>query len=152
MKIALVANMPAPYRLPIFEIIHNQMGNDFLVIFATEREPNRSWNLGKLNFNHVFLKENYIAKKDGFIFIHNNLDVFGELKKYNPDVIISTGYHPTFLYSWLFSKLFRKKHIIFTDGWLGSERSLSFAHRMIRHLIIKTSAASIGVGKNALEL
>ena len=152
MKIAVVTNMPAPYRLPIYEIMKKRMGDDFLVMYAIEREPNRSWNLGELKFNHLFLKENYKAKKDGFNFVHNNLDVFKELKSYSPDVIITTGYNPTFIYAWLFAKLSRKKHILFTDGWLGSEKGLSFIHKGIRSMIVRTSHAFLGVGKNGTKL
>ena len=152
MKIAVVTNMPVPYRLPIYEIVNKTMGDDFLVMYAIEREPNRSWNLGELKFNHLFLKENCTPKKDGFNFVHNNPDVWKELKTYNPDIVITTGYNPTFLYAWVFAKVFRKKHILFTDGWLGAEKGLSFVHKAIRNMIIRTAQACIGVGKNGKDL
>lgn len=152
MKIVLITNMPVPYRNPIFEILSNQLEKNFLVIFCSKKESNRAWNLEKLNFNHLFLKENVKAKKDGFNFVHNNTDIFKELKKFNPDVIITTGYNPTHLYAWLFSVFYRKKHIPMTDGWEYSEKNLSFFHKLIRKIVFFTSDSFIGASKNSLSL
>lgn len=152
MKITIITNIPAPYRIPIYEIIANKYGNDFLVIFASKSEANRSWNLNKFNFNHLFLKENVKAKKDGFNYVHNNIDVLHHLKEFNPDVVITTGFNPTHLYAWLYSLVLRKKHIPMTDGWLESEKNLSFIHKFVRKLVFKTSNAFIGASKNSLLL
>ncbi len=152
MKIALITNIPTPYRLPIYEKIHKKYGNDFLVLFAANSESNRSWKFSSLNFNHLFLKENVKVKKDGFNYIHNNIDVFQELKKFNPVVIITTGFNPTHLYGWLYAKLNGVKHICMTDGWLESEKKLSFIHKFVRKIVFKSSHAFIGAGKNSLNL
>jgi len=152
LKLVIVTNIPAPYRLPIYERLNNKYKNDFLVIYCSQKESNRKWNLGDFKFNHLFLKENVKAKKDGFNFVHNNPDVFHELKKYNPDIIITTGFNPTHLYSWIYAKLFRKKHICMTDGWIYSESSLFSIHKIIRKIIFKSSSAFIGASKNSLDL
>lgn len=152
MKIVLITNMPVPYRNPIFEIIDNQLGNNFLVIFCSKKESNRDWKLNKLKFNHIFLKENAIAKKDGFNFVHNNLDIFKHLKKFKPDVVITTGYNPTHLYAWVYSVIFRKKHIPMTDGWIFTEQNLSFIHKIVRKIVFFTSDSFIGASKNSLSL
>ncbi len=152
MKIALVTNIPAPYRLPIYERVNKKYGDDFVVIYAAKSEANRSWDLDAFSFNHLFLKENVKARKDGFNYVHNNVDVWSELKRIDPDVVITTGFNPTHLYAYAYTKFFGKKHIPMTDGWIESERHLSFAHKLIRKLIFKTSNAFIGAGKNSLEL
>lgn len=152
MKLCLIINMPAPYRNPIFELVSKEFGNDFLVIFCSEKESNRKWNLNTLKFFHLFLKENAKIKKNGSDFVHNNPDIFKELRKFNPDVIITTGYNPTHLYAWLFSLVFRKKHIPMTDGWIYSENNLSIFHRMIRKIVFLTSSSFIGPSKNTFLL
>ena len=152
MKIILLTNAPAPYRLPIYKIISQAYKDDFLVIFAAKLEENRSWVLTDFNFKHFFLKENIKPKKDGFNFIHNNPDVWLKLKEFDPDVIITTGFNPTHLYSWVFSVLYGKKHVCMTDGWLESEKHLSVIHRLVRRVVIKTSHAFIGASKNSLDL
>jgi glycosyltransferase involved in cell wall biosynthesis len=152
MKIALITNIPTPYRLPVYEIINHKYGKDFLVLFAARSEPNRSWDFSSLKFNHLFLKENVKAKKDGFNYVHNNTDIFLELKKFKPDIVITTGFNPTHLYAWLYTKLNRIKHICMTDGWLESEKDLSFIHKLARKMVFKSSHAFIGAGKNSLNL
>jgi glycosyltransferase involved in cell wall biosynthesis len=152
LKLVIVTNIPAPYRLPIYERLNNKYKNNFLVIYCSEKESNRKWNLDEFKFNHIFLKKNVKAKKDGFNFIHNNPDVFLKLKNYNPDIIITTGFNPTHLYAWIYAKLFRKKHICMTDGWIYSESSLSTMHKIIRKIIFQSSSAFIGASKNSLDL
>lgn len=152
MKIAMVTNIPAPYRIPIYNSIAKEFGEDFLVIFCAPIEANRQWTLPKMKFQSVFLKEKSYAKKDGYNFVHNNIDVIEHLHTFKPDVIITTGYNPTHLYAWLYALVFRKKHIPMTDGWIYSEHDLSWVHRLIRKIVIKTSKAYIGASKNSFEL
>jgi glycosyltransferase involved in cell wall biosynthesis len=152
MKIVLLTNIPAPYRLPIYQKIAQKYGQNFIVIFSAKSESNRMWNLENFKFQHIFLKENIKAKKDGFNYVHNNIDVLHHLKDFNPDVIITTGFNPTHLYAWLYSVILRKKHIPMTDGWLESEKNLSFIHKFVRKVIFKTSHAFIGASKNSLNL
>ncbi|MBM1105812.1 glycosyltransferase [Aurantibacter crassamenti] len=152
MRTALITNIPAPYRLPMYEILNQKYGKDFIVIYCANTESNRSWNLNDLQFNHTFLKENVRLKKDGFNYVHNNPEIFKVLKQYNPDIVIATGFNPTHLYGWIHTLLYRKKFIPMTDGWLGSEKDLSWVHKFIRKSVFKTSSAYIGASKNSLKL
>lgn len=152
MKVVLITNIPAPYRLPIFERIWSEFGDRFLVIYAADREKNRSWNLPEIKFNHIFLKKRVTAKKDGFNFVHNNLDVWSRLKEFNPDVVVTTGFNPTHIYAYVFARMYNKKHIPMTDGWLFTEKDLSIFHKLLRKLIFSTSHAFIGASEASLLL
>lgn len=152
MKLVIVTNIPAPYRLQIYEKLNDLLGKNFLVIYFAESESNRKWNLMNFKFNHIFLKENVKAKRDGFNYVHNNPDIFRELGLFNPDVIVTSGFNPTHIYAWIYAKLFRKKHICMTDGWIESEKSLSIIHKLVRKVIFSTSSAFIGASKNSLDL
>lgn len=152
MKLVLVTNIPAPYRIPIYNLIAQKLGENFLVIFCASIEANRQWTLPDMTFHYIYLKENSYAKNDGYNFVHNNPDVFKALKTFNPDVVITTGFNPTHLYAWLYTIVFRKQHIPMTDGWLYSESHLSWLHRLVRYIVFKTSHAFIGASKNSLAL
>ena len=121
-----------------------------MVIFCAKRDTHRVWTLSNFDFKHVFLKENRINKQGKNI--HNNLDVLGYLKRFNPDIVITTGFNPTHLYSWFFAKLYNKIHIPMTDGWLGSETNLSPVHKIIRKIVFYSSDAFIGAGLKSKEL
>lgn len=152
MKIVLIINIPAPYRVPVFEAIAKEFGKNFKVIFASKREPNRSWQIEDLKFEHVFLEESYSTKSDGFNYVHNNKDVLKHLWAYSPDVVITTGFNPTHLYGWLYTKLRFKKHVYMTDGTIASEKHLSSLHRFLRRIVFGSSHAFIGAGKRSKEL
>ena len=152
LKIVLITNIPAPYRVPIYTKLAEQLGDNFLVIFAAKTEPNRSWNTGNLEFKHLFLNENITKKSDGFNYVHNNFDVIKHLKAFNPDVVITTGFNPTHLYAWMYAKLFSKKHIPMTDGTIESEKHLSWIHKLVRRVVYKTSHAFLGASKGSKVL
>lgn len=143
MKVALVTNIPAPYRIDAWNAVARELGNDFMVFFCSHSEPNRKWDIPEIHFQHVFLKENYTTKNNGTTFVHNNKDVWKHLKQFNPDVVITGGFNPTMLYSFLFCLLRGKKHIPVSDAWKMSEQHLSFAHKLLRKIIFKFSHAFI---------
>jgi glycosyltransferase involved in cell wall biosynthesis len=152
MRVVILTNMPAPYRVPVHEMVSEYFNGEFLVIYSAQLEPNRAWDFGTLKFDHLYLKENVKVKSDGYNYVHNNLDVFKHLRAFNPDVIITTSYNPTHLYAWFYALIFRKKHIPMTDGWEGGERFLSSVHRLVRKVVFRTSSAFIGASKNSLAL
>lgn len=147
-----MTNIPVPYRIPIFNLLAKQLNDDFLVIYAARTEPNRSWKLDNLHFNHIFLKENITEKDDGWNYIHNNKDIFKHLLAFRPDYVITTGFNPTHLYGWLYTKIFSKKHIYWSDGTIFTEKHLGILHRILRYLVFNTSHAFIGPGRENKKL
>lgn len=150
MKIVLVTNIPAPYRIPVYNLVARELGNNFLVIFCAKIEPNRHWDFEQFNFCHIYLKKNFRRLRGSFV--HNNLDIISELRRFRPDVVITSGFNPTFLYAWLYALLSGCRHVPMTDGWLLSESALSRMHKVVRHLVYRTSRAFIGASKKSLDL
>lgn len=141
MRVALITNIPAPYRIPAWNMVGKVLKEDFMVFFCSTTEPNRNWDIPEITFNHVFLKENYHLKKDNITVVHNNKDIFSQLKNFKPDIVITGGFNPTMLYAYLSSILRGRKHMAITDAWLRSEQNLGLAHRIIRKIIYRSSAA-----------
>lgn len=151
MKTVLITNIPAPYRIPVFNLIADKFGSDFIVIFSALSEPNRKWNCEEFKFEHVILKEKYY-KRDNGAYIHNNIEIFNVLNRIKPEVVITAGFNPTCLYAWCYTKVWRKKHITFTDGWKGSEQNLTLMHKIVRKIVYRSSHAYIAAGKKSIEL
>ena len=123
-RVAIVTNMPTPYRIPIFQKLANHYGTtNFKVIYCTEKECNRDWLLDQDGFDLTYLKENAVTWKNRFI--HFNFDVLKALTTYKPDIIITTGFYPTSLIAFAYTLFFTKKHIAWTDGTINSEQTLS---------------------------
>lgn len=150
MKTCFVTNAPAPYREKIHEIIAKRFGTNYHVYYCQQKESNRCWEALLGNYPRTFLKKRVVKYKDRYINI--NLDIWSKLIKHNADIVITTGFNPTFLLAFLWSKAHRKKHITMTDGWLASERKLHFIHRLIRRIVYKYSDAFIGASKHSLDL
>jgi glycosyltransferase involved in cell wall biosynthesis len=141
LRIALITNHPPPFRIPIYERIAQTPGIRLDVIFCSRREPNREWELPPLRFDHTFLRERFIAQ--GSNFIHNNPDVVPVLRRLQPDVIVTTGFNPTYLYAFGYALLRGIPHVPMTDGTDTSEAALTPAHRLLRRLVYARSRAFI---------
>jgi glycosyltransferase involved in cell wall biosynthesis len=149
-KIAIVTNCPAPYRIPVYQRVAQVPGIELQVIFCCEREPNRLWNLPALKFKHAFLRDRFITWKERYI--HNNLDVLSSLQQFAPDVIVTDGFNPTHLYAFGYAKIKGLVHVVMTDGTDVSEVALSALHRIARRFVYAHSSAFIFASNGGKKL
>ncbi len=150
LKIAVVANTPPPYRVPMYNRIARTPGVALHVIFCSRREPNRFWDLPPFEFSHTFLPERFVAA--GERYIHNNIEVLPALKAFDADVIVTDGFNPTHLYGILYSTFKGIPHVPMTDGTEVSERALSGIHRMVRRFVFARSAAYLSASLGGKRL
>jgi glycosyltransferase involved in cell wall biosynthesis len=120
------------------------------VIFCSRREPNREWKLPPLNFNHTFLRERFVTRGDNFI--HNNFDVVSALRRFTPDVVVTTGFNPTYLYAFGYTLAKGVMHVPMTDGTDVSEESLSTPHKLIRRFVYSRSQAFVAASAGGQRL
>lgn len=150
-SVAIVTNTPAPYRIPIYQILAKKFGVDqFNVIYCTTREANRAWVLNQSGFNLIYLKENMLTWHGRYI--HFNWDVIKQLKQLNPDVVITTGFNPTFILAFAYTLFYKKQHIPMTDGTLESEEILTWVHRFVRKVMYQFSPVFIGASLGSFKL
>jgi glycosyltransferase involved in cell wall biosynthesis len=140
-KIALITNEPAPYRIPTLNKMAEASGIRFHALFCCEREPNRQWTLPPLKFDCTYLRERISTYKGRYI--HNNIDVLPALNRLAPDVVITTGFNPTHLYSFAYALIKGVAHVSMTDGTFESELNLSTFHRQVRRAVYARSHAFI---------
>lgn len=149
-RVAIVTNIPAPYRLPVYEHLAKEPDIELKVFFCSGREPDREWDLDDTKVAQHFLLERYIAVAGRYI--HINLDVWKALKAFAPAVVITTGFNPTHLFAYVYARVFGAKHVAMTDGTAFSEEKLSGVHRWIRRRVFSRSAAFIGASDGAFAL
>jgi glycosyltransferase involved in cell wall biosynthesis len=150
LRVAIVTNHPPPFRIPIYEKIGRMPDVDLKVIFCSRREPNREWKLPPLNFNHTFLRERFVTRGDNFI--HNNFDVVSALRRFTPDVVVTTGFNPTYLYAFGYTLAKGVMHVPMTDGTDVSEESLSTPHKLIRRFVYSRSQAFVAASAGGQRL
>lgn len=143
LRVALVTNIPAPYRVPIYNRVVQLAPFELQVFYAARSEPDRSWDLPALEHKHVFLDGTMYTRAGRYI--HHSPALWGELVRYAPDVVVTTGYNPTHLLAFFYTLLYRKAHVVKTDGSVESEAGLSLPHRALRRIVIglsRTAAAA----------
>ncbi|SNS74198.1 Glycosyltransferase involved in cell wall bisynthesis [Noviherbaspirillum humi] len=150
LRVALVSNELPPYRIPFFEALGKVSGIVFQAILCSQREPNRHWELPRLGFDHVFLKER-VTERNGR-YIHNNPDVIAALRRFRPGVIVTGGFNPTHLYAFAYAAMKGVPHVPWTDGTLVSEQRLHKLHRSIRKFVYQRSAAFIASSDSGIRL
>jgi glycosyltransferase involved in cell wall biosynthesis len=146
----MVTNIPAPYRIPVYENLARIPGCSLTLVYCSGSEPDRAWKLPEGSFDKVFLKERFVTVQGRFI--HCNPDVWGHLKVLRPDVIITTGYNPTHLLAYAYARLHGVAHVVMTDGTFKSEATLKATHRFIRRRVFAGSRAFVGASDGAFEL
>lgn len=144
-----VTNAPAPYREKVHELASRALDGNYHVIYCQEREPNRLWDLSLGDYSRSFLRPSFLTVGDRFI--HANPEVWAELGKLDPDVVITNGFNPTFLIAFFWCMAKNRKHISFHDGWKGSESNLTFIHVLVRKLVYRRSAAFIASSRHGLD-
>ena len=149
-RVALVTNIPAPYRLPTYELFAAATGIDLKLFFCSGREPDRAWDLDPLRVPHAFLHERVLTWRERFI--HFNPDVWSQLRSFKPDVVITTGFNPTHLLAFAFARKTHARHVAMTDGTAMSEAKLTWLHRWIRRAVYERTAAFVGASEGSLAL
>jgi glycosyltransferase involved in cell wall biosynthesis len=144
-KVALITNIPSPYRVLQFDLLNEELNNNLIIIYLKKTESNRKWNIPNLNHNYIFLKESFWSKFN----LYPN--IIPALSKATPDTIIATGFTPTILITFIYAKVKNKKFIVFTDSWIHSVNKLSLLHKYIRKFIIPKADASICVGQKGRD-
>jgi glycosyltransferase involved in cell wall biosynthesis len=85
-------------------------------------------------------------------FYHADFSVWRVLNELKPDVVVTSGFIPTFLYAFAWAITHRVPHIPMTDGTDESERGLTWKHRLVRRLVFSMSSAFIGACEGSRRL
>jgi glycosyltransferase involved in cell wall biosynthesis len=144
-NVLIITNIPSPYRVLQFNRLAKIFPGNLCVIYYQVTEPNRNWNIPKLEHRAVFLKHTIFSG------INFHPDIYRYLKKERPNIIIASGFTPTVLFTFIYTKLTNKKFIVFTDSWIHSVNKLKVFHKLIRKFIIPRANASICVGTKGKE-
>lgn len=127
MKLLVVTNIPTPYRIAFFNVLHDQLrkiGGSLKVLYCAENEPDRHWkiDLKEQQFDYEIL--NGFHKSIKGLYLHFNPSMLNKTKEFQPDYILYAGSWnmPTVVFSLLFNSLFNKKYkkVFWSEGHDGS--------------------------------
>ena len=136
-RVALLTNMPAPYRLPFFKELNRYC--DLLVVFDGYIEPNRQWKLGEeeLGIRYTFAQGlciPYQRKRldigaSGERYLRIQYDIIPTLYAFKPSVVVSAEMGPRTLQAAVYCEVTNTPLIIWwegtqhTEGWVRKKKS-----------------------------
>src|SRR5208283_5720054 len=100
-RVALLTNIPAPYRLAFFQQLSARC--DLKVFFDSRSEPNRNWNVPEdLGFPHTYMTGFVIPlmrrRRDGGPrderYLQIRFGIVAELWRFRPEVVVSIEFGP----------------------------------------------------------
>ena len=150
LRLVIVTNMPAPYRVPVFDRVAATPGIELHVLYATTAEADRHWDPPPLKHPHTVLPGWVLAL--GGRFIHLNPGTGAALRRLQPQVLFTTGYNPTHLLAWRHARRLSLPHVAMTDGTLASEAVLGPGHRAVRRHVLARSAAAVVASDGGAQL
>ena len=154
MKVVLITNIITPYRIPLLNYLHKKNNFAFKAFIIARNEENRKWRISidKIIFNYQILSgvHFYIRRKE--ISIHLNTGVFKKLWKYDPDIIITSGYDSlAYWQALLYCKIFKKKFVLWNGTTLLSVGSIRGIKGLLKRIIFRGADRYIAYGTKAKE-
>jgi glycosyltransferase involved in cell wall biosynthesis len=151
-RIAIVTNMPSPYRIPVFDALPALTGADVHCIYLTRKEGNRDW---QLETRSDLVQLHFPPSREfqvGDRYIHFTAGVPALLAGIAPDVVVTTSYSQPYLAAFVHAWRHGIPHVAMTDGTDTSEQTLTWIHRQVRRTVFARSAAFVGPSLGARRL
>jgi len=153
-RVLLITNIMSPYRIPLYNYLHGAKDFNFRVIALAEKEANREWQVAKeqIEFDYHVLPglHKFIWSRE--IPIHLNWGLWTALRRYKPDIVITSGYDaPAYWEAFLYCKLFKKKCILWNGTTLLSVGNIGGFIGRMKRVIIKEADRYVTYGTRAAE-
>lgn len=145
MKIFLIQDILAPYRIPLFKKIAETPDVDFRLILLSEgvrNKPQWKFDFDRLPFDcrqSVDLSFYYHYDKQ----INLSFRLLFEFIKEKPDVVVCAGYPFATIEALVYSKIFRKKYIIWMEGTKYTESTRNSFLRILQRKFLSRHADAL---------
>lgn len=150
LRCAVVTNVPTPYRAPVWEILGASLGIELHVVYCSGAHIDPTQDGRSQRYQTHFLQGRYQAMDKRFF--HADWSVWRVLNQVRPDVVITSGFIPTFLYAFAWAVARGVPHVPMTDGTDESEKGLTWKHRAVRRLVYALSRSFIGACEGSRRL
>jgi glycosyltransferase involved in cell wall biosynthesis len=158
-KLAVLTNMIAPYRLPLYSFLADQF--DLLVLHGGREANRESWNgLEKILSNVKVVRAlgwqiRYAKKVNGKVFdekfIHVTPGLLWHLLRFRPDAIISGEMGFRSMLALAYGAVFRKPVWIWWEGTLHSEHNIDRLRKVLRKVFSVWADHWITCGQTSTE-
>lgn len=151
MRLALLTEIPAPYRIPLFNALAERV--DLRVIYLAAADPRRPFyevHQDESRFDHRFLPVRGLLRRGRWLTL--NRGVLRELRRFRPDVVAVGGWHqPAFWIALAYSRLRRIPLLVWVESTAREPRSGSRLSELAKRLLIRGASGFFVPGRAAAE-
>jgi glycosyltransferase involved in cell wall biosynthesis len=104
MRVAMLTNILPPYRVPVFRALARTPGWQLRVLLNARSEFDRSWEVDPGGLDLEIVRS--VSFVRGERTLHVPLGLFGALRRFGPDVVVSGELGARTLLAWLYCALF----------------------------------------------
>lgn len=154
-RIAIITNIPAPYRVDLFYYLQqNTKGYEIHIIYASQNEDNRQWEIEEDKIRNTHFLDSFTVKlpyKYDTKYIHISKGTSAVLEQIQPMIVVGSEYNPTTLQALAYCRKKKIPYISWTDGTLHSERNINLIQKFLRRYVIRYASAYLASSRKAKE-
>src|SRR5205085_8282469 len=150
MRIALLTEIPAPFRLPLFAALAREPDVDLRVFFLAANDPRRNYRPYPLEFPAEVLPGKDVLARGRWLVV--NVGVLGRLRRFRPHVVLVGGWNqPAFWQALLYARAARVPLVVWVESTARDERAGRGPAEALKRAIVRSAAAFVVPGRAAEE-
>jgi glycosyltransferase involved in cell wall biosynthesis len=152
LRIALLTEIPAPYRIPLFNALGAASDVELRVLFLSEQDPRRQYPVYETEFRfdrRVLPGVGVLARGRWVMF---NRGARGALEEFDPDVVLLGGWNqPAFWSGLRWARRLGRPVVLWVESTLHDERSGSLVLERLKRRAVGAAAGFLVPGRAARE-
>jgi glycosyltransferase involved in cell wall biosynthesis len=149
-RIALLTEIPAPFRIPLFDALAAQPDVDLRVLFLAADDPRRSYPRLEQRFASEILPGRDFSTRGRWTVV--NVGVLGRLRRFRPDVVLVGGWNqPAFWQAAVWARAAQRPLVVWVESTARDERSGAAPLELAKRAILRAAAGFVVPGSAAAE-
>ena len=152
MRIALLTEIPAPFRIPLFNALAARPDVDLRVLYLAANDPRRNYPRydRETAFPFEILPGRDLSARGRWIVA--NAGVFLRLRRLRPDVVLVGGWNqPAFWEAAAWARAARRPLVVWVESTARDERSGAAPLELAKRLMLRTAAGFVVPGRAAAD-
>jgi glycosyltransferase involved in cell wall biosynthesis len=150
MRIALLTEIPAPFRIPLFDALAAQPDVDLRVLFLAANDPRRNYLRLEQRFASEILPGRDFSARGRWTVV--NVGVLGRLRRFRPDLVLVGGWNqPAFWQAAAWARAARRPLVVWVESTARDERSGAAPLELAKRAILRAAAGFVVPGRAAAE-
>jgi glycosyltransferase involved in cell wall biosynthesis len=153
MRLALLTEIPAPFRIPLFSALATQPGVEFAAVFLAETDPRRvhyGLHRDELRFDWRILPGRSVRRGGRWVML--NRSVWRVLERMRPDVVGVGGWNqPAFWQALLWTRVRRRPLLVWVESTARDARSEAGPLELAKRGMVRAAAGFFVPGRASAE-